>query len=88
MRKRCRHVDGAIVCGGEPTESDRAAITRFRRFLAGEMALSELREYAGLSVGQAAKLLGITADVVRAIEAGRGADDLLQLRMRKMYGAE
>ena len=47
--------------------------------------MREAREHAGLSLGQAAKVLRTTRDHLRAVENGETQDDLLVRRMRAAY---
>lgn len=99
----CLHVDGAIVCGGEPSAKDREVIAQFKRYLRGEMSargkdaftgadgsspkdigrvarimevergngtLVECRDAAGLSLGQAAMVTGLSRARLTELEAG------------------
>lgn len=75
--RHCRHEDGAIVCGGALTDDDRHELARFKRYLRGEMPPGEVREYAGLSLGQAAKILGVTREALAEIERVGATDDAL-----------
>lgn len=50
--------------------SDLARVARNLEIVAGNGTMAEARDAAGLSVGQAAKLLGVTAAELRSIEAG------------------
>lgn len=52
------------------------------------MTAGECREYAGLSLGQAAKILGVDSPVLADIEAGCVVPDGCLVRaMGKAYGA-
>jgi hypothetical protein len=68
--RRCHHVDGAIVCGGAPSAADREAIARMKRRLAGQLTMTEAREDAGLSLGQAARVTEIPRERLEVLEAG------------------
>ena len=87
-------------CGGcghqispEATAADQAAMDEFREILAGKAGegdgptLARNRELAGLSVGQAAKLLRIPRSVLERIESGESTpgQDLRDL-MGQIYG--
>lgn len=89
-RRRCRDLgDGVIGCGGRPTAADDAAIDQFKRFLRGEMGAREARVFAGLSLRQAARFLGVEPERLSDIEHGRAQlDDITRARLEPFYGCK
>lgn len=68
--------------------TDYAKVARTMEITAGRGTMAEARECAGLSVGQAAKLLGVTAADLRAIESGESKPTApLRVMMLAAYDA-
>lgn len=78
----------AAIDASQMTADDKQQLRDVLRVTEGGGTMREAREHAGLSVGQAAKVLGTPRDHLRAVENGETRDDLLVRRMRKAYGVE
>lgn len=87
--KGCRKVtiDGTdmIACGGTPTAKDVEVIQGVLRVQRGDGTMAEAREVAGLTLAQAAKLLGVSVQHLAEVERGESRDDLLTRRCMKIY---
>lgn len=80
----------AIVCGEHPPSADDlAALANVLRITQGGGTMAEAREAAGLSVGQAAKLFGVRARDLRALESGEAKpSNGLRVMMLAAYDVE
>lgn len=68
-----QHHCRAVARRSRATAEDLARIARVKAIIQGHGTLAEARETAGLSVGQAAKLLGWPRERILALEAGATA---------------
>lgn len=90
MTCRGMKIDGAevIACGDKPpTDGDIATITAVVRMWRGQATMAEARDLAGITLAQAAKLLGVEAAHLGALERREVSDDALTQRAAKAYGA-
>lgn len=92
---KCRRIGNTIVCGGDPTVEDLAAIEEFRAHVSEMSAykrehltrgdtLAEQRSFAGMTTADVAKALGVWESHVEAAENG-GDDEMLKRRMVVLY---
>lgn len=87
-KRRCFDLgDGVTACGPRPpSAADLAIIEKFKKHLRGEGTLREKREFAGLTLGQAAKLSGLSREAIEAAETGTTALDEFSLRrLTRLY---
>jgi len=87
-RRKCHYLGkGVIACGGKPTAHDLEEIEKFKRVASGvPQPMREAREYVGLTLGQAAKILGVERARLEAVEQDPSScDDLLKRRMETAY---
>ena len=80
----------AIVCGERPPSADDlATLADVLRITQGGGTMTEAREAAGLSVGRAAKLFGVRARDLRALESGEAKPSHgLRVMLMAAYGTE
>lgn len=57
----------------------------FKRYLRGEMPLRESREYAGLTLEDAAKIAKLRPEKVQGVESGDVRDDLAARKLRRIF---
>lgn len=88
-KPHCVHENGALFCRvrGDVSDEARAVVQQMRQYLAGRMTYAETRDFVGLSIGQAAKLLGTSTERLAAIEAGAAPTPGEVSAMTKAYRA-
>lgn len=77
-----------LIAASRMADADKQHLRDVLRVVDGGGTMREAREHAGLSLGQAAKVLHTTRDHLRAVENGEARDDLLVRRMMAAYDAK
>lgn len=86
--RRCEHVGGMIVCGGPASAEDLAKLTRLRAIMEGGGTPGEAREAAGLTIGQAVRILGWSRPRLVAIEDGETMSSIERVKLMALYGVD
>lgn len=90
MKSRVIRVDGVPVrvCnrdGRPPSDEDVGQITAVLRMRRGEATMAEARDLCGLTDVQAAKVLRVAPDHLRAVERGEVSDPTLRENAARVY---
>lgn len=79
----------AAIDASRMTEADKALLRDVIRVTDGGGTMREAREHAGLSVGQAAKMLGTKTSTLRAVESGSASPSpMMRVMMLALYDVD